>query len=76
MIQEVRENCEIDETMKQIRMNQIKKEKEMIRIITKLAATKNFFCQKYVQGKYIEYRSCEYPFQSFRYTLSHKNILE
>lgn len=49
-------------------------EKDIIRIITKEALFKDFFCHKYVQGEYIEYRSNEYPFKSFCYNIKNKEI--
>lgn len=55
--------------------NKNNSEKDIIRMITKEALFKNFYCHHYAQNEYIEYRSNEYPFKTFRYNIKNKEIL-
>lgn len=50
-------------------------EKDIIRMLTKEARFKHFFCYLYVQNEYIEYRSNEHPFKSFRYDIKNRKII-
>lgn len=68
----VYESYESDEDDEDRNDNSEENDKKIIQQITQILALKKLFCHSYLQNKYIEYRTYEYPFKSFRYYIRYK----